>query len=385
MLSRVHQVLIGLLVVQILLVIVMRLHGGDAAPQKDAVMLAGFDAGAVTRVQVFAPGDAGSGGPATKPSVDLVKTGTSWVVASAWNYPVDGTKVTDALGPLGKMAAGEPIATQASRHAQLKVADGEYERKLVITAGGKDTVVYIGAPAGSRRTAVRLGTDARVFAASGITSYTWGAEARAWVDTHYVDVARTDVTRLEITHDATVVTLEASTPGGSGSGSGSAPAVPPPPVWGAAIAGAPVVPGPDEMIDAAGIEQLVADVTSLALTAPADPKRDVSKPTATITIEHKAAGAVPAGTDILDVVADGESYYVHRRGDARAALVEKSKLEKLVTLTRAQLVKKVPPAAGSGAGSGLPPGMGGMEGLPPGMEGMEGLPPGMELPPGMRQ
>ena len=29
MLSRVHQVLIGLLVVQILLVIVMRLHGGE--------------------------------------------------------------------------------------------------------------------------------------------------------------------------------------------------------------------------------------------------------------------------------------------------------------------------------------------------------------------
>ena len=41
------------------------------------------------------------------------------------------------------------------------------------------------------------------------------------------------------------------------------------------------------------IDRLVGDLSALDLTAPADPKRDASKPTATITIERKATGAPP--------------------------------------------------------------------------------------------
>ena len=120
----------------------------------------------------------------------LVKRDTSWVLASGFDYPVEQTKVTDVLSPIAKLAAAAPIATQASRHKQLHVADDDFERKLVITADGKDLTLFIGGFAGTRRTAVRIGGDDRVYAVAGLSASTAGSEARQWIDTAYVKVPR---------------------------------------------------------------------------------------------------------------------------------------------------------------------------------------------------
>jgi hypothetical protein len=129
MLTRVHKILIGLLVVQVLLVGLTLLR--DDAPEvvKDTPLLAGFDHAKVTRVRLFASG-------AEKPGVDLVKKGPTWVVASHSDYPADAAKVKGLLEPLAKLAAGEPIATSATRHKQLRVADRDFDRKIVLDLEG---------------------------------------------------------------------------------------------------------------------------------------------------------------------------------------------------------------------------------------------------------
>jgi len=382
MLTRFHKILIAALAVQLVLVVFVMTRSDDSVALKEHPILPGFDAAKVTRLQVFSGQDA-------KP-IDLVKRDAGWVLASAFDYPVDQVKVTDVLSPLAKLAAAAPIATQASRHKQLHVADADFERKLVITRDGKDVTLYIGGAAGARRTAVRIGGDDQVFGVTGMSAATVGTEPRQWVDASYVKIAPADIARVVVQRDATTVELArpAAPPppaAGSGAGSGSAPPPPAPAAehWNAAVRGAPIALAAGESLDDAAIDRLVGQVAAIELSSPADPKRDAAKPTATITIERKVGGAATPAPTVLDVIADGTSYWVHDRSLSRAALVDKARLDDVVGVDRDKLVKKPPPPApppGAGSGSAARPGPGQGPGAGPGLMPSEA--PGPGQPPG---
>ncbi|TMQ11652.1 MAG: DUF4340 domain-containing protein [Deltaproteobacteria bacterium] len=389
MLTRFHKILLAVLAVQVVLAVIVLVRGSDSGALKEHPLVPGFDAAKVTRLQVFTSETA-------KP-IDLVKRDASWVLASGFDYPADQTKVNDVLTPITKIAAAAPIASQSSRHKQLKVDKSDYERKLVITADGKDLVLYLGAAAGARRTAVRLGTEDKVYAVTGISAFTAGSEPRQWIDTSYVKIPRDDVARLVVKRESGTMELARSVPpppaagsAGSGSaggaeGSGSAGSAAPPPGppaaehWTAAIGGTPITLAAGETIDESAIDRLVSEVTTLDMNAPADPKRDASRPTATITIERKASGSTAPAPTVLDVIADGNSFWVHDRSLSRAAMVDKSRLDELIGADRDKLIKKPPPppAPMPGAGSGSaakPPGA-------PGAAGSAAKPP-VPTPPG---
>ena len=129
MLERYHKMLIGLLVVQVVLIVAVFARGGDNGALGTHLLLPGFDAAKVTRIQI-ASGDG--------KSVDLVKKGDKWTVASAFDFPVDDARVADLLTPVAKLAAEEPIATSASRHKQLKVAADDFDRSDRAHRGQQD-------------------------------------------------------------------------------------------------------------------------------------------------------------------------------------------------------------------------------------------------------
>jgi hypothetical protein len=352
------------------LVVIVMPRGDDARALKERPLLAGFDAAKVTRLQVFSGKDA-------KP-VDLVKRDASWVVTSAFDYPADQAKITEALSPIAKLAAAEPMATQAGRHKQLHVADTDFERKLVITVAGKDVTLYLGSPAGARRAAVRIGGDDKVFAVAGISAAAVGSEPRQWVDTSYVKIAQGEIAKVIVQRDGKTVELArpAQPPEAAGSGAGSDPgagsaATPSPPAdehWNVAVGGAPITLATGESLDEEAVNRLVGEVATIDLSAPADPKRDASKPTATVTIERKATGTATPAPTILDVIADGSSYWVHDRSLSRAVLVDKARLDNVLGAERDKLIKKPPPptAISPGAGSGAAPPPGPVGSLPPG-------------------
>jgi Domain of unknown function (DUF4340) len=414
MLTRFHKVLLGALVVQLILVVIVLTRSDDNAALKERALLPGFDVAKVTRVQVFANGEA--------KAIDLVKRDASWVLASSFDYPVDPAKVTDLLTPLAKVSAAAPLATQAGRHKQLRVADGDFERKLIITRDGKDLTVFIGSSAGIRRAAFRIGGDDKVYAVTGISATTAGNEPRLWVDPSYVKIPRDEIAKLVVQRDGTTVELTHSpTPptagggagggsaagagsgsagagsgsagagsgsagagsGSAGAGSGSAAEPPPgPPAadkWWVSIRGTPVTFAAGESLDDATIDRLASGLGTLDLSAPADPKRDASKPTATITIERKAGTSTVPPT-VLDVILDGDLYWVRDRSLPRAVLIDKSRLDELVKIDRDKVVKKPAPPAPATPPTppgGLPPG------FPPGMPGMGSAarPPGAPVSP----
>jgi len=344
--TRLNKFLAGLLAVQFAVAILVVAQRSDGVNLKQEPVLAGFDAAAVTRLQVFEAGGA-------KPGVDLVKRGQTWVLASHWDYPVDATKLDGALAPLAKMTAGEPIATSASRHKQQKVADNDFERKLVITGGGKDTTLLIGASK-SRRTPVRIGGDERVLGAAGVIVPS--ASPRDWIAGSYSDIPRDDIDKVVIQRGATTIELDrtATAPAGSGSagagssqfsGSGSGSGSGETRNWRLSIDGAPIVLAAGEKLDTYAIDTVVSDVASID-AMPADPKRDASKPAATITVTKRDGNTV-----VFDVLADGDGWWIKQRGSERATKVDKQRLEPVMTAERAKLVSKPEPAPGAGSGS----------------------------------
>src|SRR6185436_8124451 len=99
-------ILLGLLAAQLVLVVIVLTRSDDGQTLKEHVLIPGFDVAKVTRVQVSSSGEGAK-------AIDLVKRDAGWVVASGFDYPADQTKVSDALTPIGKLAASAPIATQA--------------------------------------------------------------------------------------------------------------------------------------------------------------------------------------------------------------------------------------------------------------------------------
>jgi Domain of unknown function (DUF4340) len=339
MLTRFHKTLIAALAVQIVLIVVMALRSGEPGAVQEHPLLPDFDAAKVTKLSI----SGAEGAP-----VVLARHGTDWVLASAFDYPVDAARVTELLSPIAKLAAAEPVATQASRHKQLKVDDTEFDRKLVITTD-KDLVLFIGAPIG-HRTAVRIGGDDRVYGVSGLSATAAGTQPRDWTEPAYVKIPRAEVARVAIQRDAT--SLEIARAATS---------------WSVSMGGAPLALATGETLESTVIDRLVDDLAAIDLAAPADPKRDASKPTAVITIERTApAPAAGSGSAsplpgpppppiVLDVIADGEQYWVHQRNLPTAVMVDKARLDTVMTVDRDKLVKKPPPAAGSGSGSAKSP------------------------------
>jgi antitoxin (DNA-binding transcriptional repressor) of toxin-antitoxin stability system len=361
MLTRFHKVLLALLAVQIILVVVVVMTRGDGGALKEHPLVAGFDAAKVTRLQVW--------GSATGKPVDLVKRDAKWVLASGFDYPVGDTKVTDALAPIAKLSAAAPIASAAARYKQLHVADDDFERKLVITAGGKDLTMYLGSGAGARRTAVRIAGDDGVYGATGITTSQVSGDAKQWIDPTYVKIPTDEIAQVTVARDGKTiefarVSAPAAPAAGSGSDAGSAAA--PTEHWTATVGGAPIPLAAGETIDEPSIDHWVGQVATIDLSAPGDPKRDASRPIATITIERKAKDAKTSTPTIIDVVAEGESYWVHDRSQAQAAIVDHGRLDDVLGAERGKVIRKpLPPppapsaiAPGAGSGSAARPGTG---------------------------
>jgi hypothetical protein len=340
MLTRTHKILIGLLALQALLVALMFLRDDAPALVKDRPLLAGFDAAKVTRVRLF-------GASADKPGVDLVKRGEAWIVASHHDYPADATKVKGLLEPLAKIAGGAPIATSATRHKQLRVADAEFERKIVLDVeGAGEQALHIGGAVGARRTAIRVGGD-DVYAATDVSTFV--AEPAGFVTTRYVDIPKAEIERVAIRRDPTMIELArvpaaapAAGAGSAGAGGADAPAE----TWSATIDGADVTRGlaPGESLDTDAIDRIIGQLAALDLRAPADPRRDANQPTAVISIHKK-------GTEqsiVLDVIADGDNYWVRQRERPHAVLVDRTLFSDAVLVDRDKLVRKPPPPPARG-------------------------------------
>ncbi len=393
--NKVNRILVGVLAFQLLLVLFVYLRGEDTGIGTLEPLLPGLAGAKVERVRVFdrtSPDpdaekkeEEAKAKPGANPSIDLVKKGESWVLASHFGYPVDAQKVTDLVGKIEGMRSRAPIASGKARQKQLEVADDSYQRKVVVTAGGKDTTFYVGASAGQRQASVRLAGSDEIHGVTGLTAYGVASQPSAWVDTGYVDVQPDRIASFDVVNGKGSFHFEHASDGKA---------------WQASTGGQPITPPAGMELNKGEIEKLVNRASKIYLAEPADAKRALDKPLATVTLrlkpeptqgEEEAEGAADAGAAeavstaesapeerVIEIAASDKKdrYYVREKGRAQAILVDALSITELIEVNRDRLIQKI--GEKKEPAEGMPPGM---EGMPP---GMEGLPPGMEgMPPGM--
>jgi len=349
--TRLNKILIGALVVQLGLAVIVLTRNDQVKIAPMRPVLAGFDAAQVTRIQVFDKGAdkpaivVEKAAPALAPGATGAAPDASWTLASGFGHPVDAGKVADLLAKLAAMKSRGPLTTSPVRHSQLGVADTEFEKKLILTTGAGDVTLLVGNADAGRTTAVRLAGDARVYGETGLTAWGIDTSPARWIDGNYLVLPAEQISRISVQGPGGMTELER---GASG--------------WQLASLGQPVALPPGTQLDTAAIDKIVGEVGKLVIYAPADPKRDATTPTATISLWLAAddpAGATAVAAErmpdhVIDVIADGTDYWVHERGAPTAGLIGKPGLDAAVEITRDKLTK-----AGAGATSTVaPPGPG---------------------------
>lgn len=142
---------------------------------------------------VPASSTAGSAAAATSTRIVLQKKADAWVLPDTFDVPADSVKVNSLLDRLVALRRGLPIATSESALRRFKVTDSDFERRLVLAAGGKtlDTV-YFGASPGLRKSDARSAEDKAVYAVD-LPTYELPTDVAAWLSP---DLIRVDTAGL---------------------------------------------------------------------------------------------------------------------------------------------------------------------------------------------
>lgn len=186
--TRLHQILIGLLAVQLILVGVV--FAWPRSGQAAAVPLLGaLKAEEITSLAIR--DDRGA-------SIRLAKAGEGWVVADADDFPADAARITPVTAKLAALKAGRSVAQNAANFKRLQVADDTYQRRVEIGTAGGAYILYLGSSAGGRATHVRLSGQNDVYIASDLAPFDLNADAASWINTSYLEVAQADVMTLTL-------------------------------------------------------------------------------------------------------------------------------------------------------------------------------------------
>jgi hypothetical protein len=124
--------------------------------------------------QVVIEGDSGR--------VELLRKGGSWILPAQFDAPADAAKVGALLDRLGAIKRGLPIATTEAALRRFKLVDDNYERRLVLSQGGKAlSTIYFGSSPGLRKSDARTQADHAVYAVD-MPIYELPTQASGWLD-----------------------------------------------------------------------------------------------------------------------------------------------------------------------------------------------------------
>lgn len=204
--SKQNLILTGLLLGQVLLILGMRLGGGEETLSKPVTVLEGYDADKVTKIEILgAPKD--GDGP-DQSSITLSKSGATWGVATADDFPADQQKVKDFLATLGKMKSRSTVVTSSKYHEKLEVAPDKYQRKVTITQDGKEKTFYVGTSPSFKNLHIRVDGQDDVLLVNEVSTGDFSDRAWGWVDRKYVKHDKKNVWAVKIENQKGKIELE---------------------------------------------------------------------------------------------------------------------------------------------------------------------------------
>lgn len=347
--NTVNKVLIGVLVAQVALALVVhaRTDRSDAIRRPEP-LLPGLDAGQIQRIAIFKARDLETPGASVQdePAIEIRREGTgessTWVLASHYDFPMRDGAGEELAGKLAALQTTGPVVTSDVRHNQLAVAGDHYRRKVVIeTADGTSRTLLIGKPSRARQSFVRIDGQSVVHAVSDISEGGLNVQPTSWIEMTYLMLQSKDVQYMSVRNQNGTYEFQRNEQGR----------------WSLVRDGAPYPVPAGKKFNSLAADNWIKDMLRLTVSRPADPKRQIDTPLATVTLRMKpsadaqAAPAEPAegasdapgaaegaegaeGAPVEHVIEigakEGELYYVRMSGTPHAALVNNSRFSAII-------------------------------------------------------
>jgi hypothetical protein len=187
--NRTQRILAVVLGLQIVLIAVIFWPRGGAV-QAGKALLESFDPVQITRINI----EDADGNRTT-----LAKSGQSWVLPEADDYPADAAKIGLLLQNLAAIQTDRLVTRTAASHKRLGVASDDFQRRVTLEGtGGASTVLYVGSSSGARATHVRLDGQDEVYLTGEISSFDIVATPSSWTDTAYVSLPGDQITVMRL-------------------------------------------------------------------------------------------------------------------------------------------------------------------------------------------
>lgn len=181
--------LIVLLVVQIGIVAWVNRPGDELDAFNATEPLFDFNADQVDRLVIEEQG---------KAALVLTKDGDQWLLPEKGNFPVSSKKIATFLGKLSAAKPSWPVGETLVAAKQLKVAEGEFERKIGLSTKGKVLEqIYLGSSPGFRKVHARLDGASHTYAID-FNAFDAPTNPADWYDGDLLHLVSADLKRIDM-------------------------------------------------------------------------------------------------------------------------------------------------------------------------------------------
>ena len=177
--NRGNQILIGVLVLQVVLGVVL-FWPRQPVKAVGEPLLAGLEAEQVVRLSIR---------DAAGETVQLIRSGSEWVLADTDGYPALEGVVPELLDKLVALKGGRLVAETEESHAQLKVAEDDYVAQVeLLLEDNSLRKLYVGSSPSYGASHVRVAEQNEVYLVSDLSSADVSARVSSWIDTSYLQL-----------------------------------------------------------------------------------------------------------------------------------------------------------------------------------------------------
>ena len=188
--NRRNEILAAALVVQLVLILLITTLRAPAAAAPAKPL---FDGVKATDIQHITVQDTNGA------KIEVAQKNGAWVLSANDDFPANDTKVSSFVDKLLKVQSGHLIARTASSYERLKVADGNYARRVDIQlSDGKSHTLLIGSTAGGNSVYARADGAAEVWSTEAMNSTDASVAAVDWITSTLFTVQSDQVSGVSI-------------------------------------------------------------------------------------------------------------------------------------------------------------------------------------------
>jgi uncharacterized protein DUF4340 len=187
--SQKIQILSAVLVLQLFLIVILTLTekntGAFAANEK----LLSLKLDEIDKITISAKDNQ---------SAVLHKQKETWTLPDYFNFPADKQKLQQIIDELVAIDRPWPVATTGAAKERFKVANDNFERKIVFSkADDVQQTLYLGSSPGFRKVHARINEEDDIYDIE-FAVYKVSAEAKDWTKKDYLHIAKSDITNIKI-------------------------------------------------------------------------------------------------------------------------------------------------------------------------------------------